>query len=100
MCILYIIHKFFFLQQTRNSNSSFNTYEASVSQLANNVGELIELQKTLAPQQPQQIQNQLVHHIALANIDRMLQQLPPDEIEDVLFEMTNFVYEKLRSSRK
>lgn len=67
-----------------------------------NVGELVATQKamaTLLPNQPVQAVQQdppLVHKIVLANIDRMLQKLPPDIVEDLCFEFSTTVYNKIK----
>ncbi|XP_062550101.1 uncharacterized protein LOC134224360 [Armigeres subalbatus] len=71
--------------------------DETVSILADNIAELIQHQKS-TPQTDRE-EHPIVHKTALANIDRMLQQLPPHVIEDSLFEITTLLYNKIRLYR-
>lgn len=67
-------------------------------QLAENISQLIEHQRTLTfapPASP----SSLVYQVALANFDRMLQQLPPPIVEDVCFEITALIYDRIKRHR-
>nr|XP_029713656.1 uncharacterized protein LOC115257836 [Aedes albopictus] len=72
----------------------------TVIQLSDNLQQLIEIQKNTSHSAARsEMVPKLVHHTQLANIDRMLQKLPDDEIEDVCFEMTSLVLTKIKQNR-
>lgn len=82
-----------YFYQTRPASKVPPKDDESVDKLAENINQLIEYQKAT----PVSVdENPMMHKTALANIDRMLQKLPPDVVEDTLFEITVLIYNKLK----
>lgn len=86
----------FFFQQTRPTRKR---EDETVVQLAENISQLIEHQRTLQPPVQLPTPPPLIHQVQLANIDRMLQQLPPSDVEDAFFEITTLLYNKIKERR-
>lgn len=95
------------LEPTGSSSNYFyqtgpskNTKEdEAVTFLATNINHLISVQRSSIAQPASAEDDQIKHKTALTNIDRMLQKLPDDVVEDVLFDFTSLVYRKIREYR-
>lgn len=83
--------------QSRPTGRSKSQDNESVSRLAENISQFIE--QTLSTSAPSTDDHRMINHVALANVDRMLQQLPATIAEDAIFEITSLLYAKIQQNR-